>query len=497
MENALYYGHLNVAYWLHAHFPGAIPEYVKAAGPSVLLGRLCCWVVWAAGPCVLLTPGHLLLGYVRCWDVCWVASVRSRGVWLKWSRVWTTREVERQAFGPGGSGPNPDMGINVLRVHLDEAQEWRKGGIGCRVDDFAFIVALAKLVKENGKYSSVFFSASTPTAWTSVLYAGEAGSSLNPEAVNHSNHTIDSALDARLRARFGCDCSTSSCCCSLVELLRQLFENTAHVLRGLGRCFVFLYCRWIECSSEGDRPCQQLGGLYVEDTKGFMNATGVRAIQAMAFHLGEVKDQGRHQHFEHLTIQVPRHCRETSDRSEEEILQLLHARSDDSVQGGKKNALLTRDIFQPPRSTTQFGLMRLTTLACMAPPLLKECELGHQGPNWLDMAVESCIPSSPSSSWSSDADSAVRTKDGEMAKGTKDNSPPPLPKAPKPATTKGTAEDRGTNEEWEEEEKEKEDEEGGRPIRSLRLAATHSSRCRQQQQHAELQSQPRTTPPQQ
>ncbi|EGZ23157.1 hypothetical protein PHYSODRAFT_324399 [Phytophthora sojae] len=70
------------------------------------------------------------------------------------------------------------------------------------------------------------------------------------------------------------------------------------------------------------------------------------------------------------------------------------------------------------------------------------------------------------------------------------------PQAPKSATTKGTAEDRRTNEEWEEEEKE--DEEGGRPIRSLRLAATHSSRCRQQQQqHAELQSQPRTTPPQQ
>ncbi|EGZ12425.1 hypothetical protein PHYSODRAFT_336855 [Phytophthora sojae] len=106
----------------------------------------------------------------------------------------------------------------------------------------------------------------------------------------------------------------------------------------------------------------------------------------------------------------------------------------------------------------------------------------------------------------------VRTKDGEMTKGTKDNSPPPLaliaparmarvmalaskPKAPKPATTKGTAEDKGANEEWEEEAKE--DEERGRPIRSLRLAATHSSRCRQQQQHAELQSQPRTTPPQQ
>ncbi|EGZ25702.1 hypothetical protein PHYSODRAFT_326695 [Phytophthora sojae] len=69
------------------------------------------------------------------------------------------------------------------------------------------------------------------------------------------------------------------------------------------------------------------------------------------------------------------------------------------------------------------------------------------------------------------------------------------PKAPKPATTKGTAEDRCTNEGWEEEEKE--DEEGGRPIGSLCLAATHSSRCRQQQQHAELQSQPRTTPPQQ
>ncbi|EGZ09487.1 hypothetical protein PHYSODRAFT_338280 [Phytophthora sojae] len=51
-----------------------------AAGPSALLGRLCCWAVCAAGPCVLLTPGHLLLGYVRCWDVFWVAPVRSRGV---------------------------------------------------------------------------------------------------------------------------------------------------------------------------------------------------------------------------------------------------------------------------------------------------------------------------------------------------------------------------------------------------------------------------------
>ncbi|EGZ25878.1 hypothetical protein PHYSODRAFT_326843 [Phytophthora sojae] len=87
---------------------------VCAAGPCVLLGRLCCWAVCAAGPCVLLTPGHLLLGYVRYWDVCWVTPVRSRGVWLKWPRVWTTREVERQAFGPGGSGSNPDMGIKRI-----------------------------------------------------------------------------------------------------------------------------------------------------------------------------------------------------------------------------------------------------------------------------------------------------------------------------------------------------------------------------------------------
>ncbi|KAE8988565.1 hypothetical protein PR002_g21727 [Phytophthora rubi] len=44
-----------------------------------------------------------------------------------------------------------------------------------------------------------------------ALYAGEAGSSLNPEEVNHSNHTVDSAFEARLPARFGCDCSSSWC----------------------------------------------------------------------------------------------------------------------------------------------------------------------------------------------------------------------------------------------------------------------------------------------
>ncbi|KAE8986918.1 hypothetical protein PR002_g22203 [Phytophthora rubi] len=101
-----------------------------------LLGRVRCWAVCAAGPCAA-GPCALLA----------LLLIGAHGA----------REVEHQAFGPGGSGSNPGMAIeyDLFLLFFSESscktEEWRKGGIGRRVDDFAFVVALAKLVKEEGK----------------------------------------------------------------------------------------------------------------------------------------------------------------------------------------------------------------------------------------------------------------------------------------------------------------------------------------------------------
>ncbi|KAE9237082.1 hypothetical protein PF005_g772 [Phytophthora fragariae] len=150
---------------------------VCAAGPCVLLGRVCCWTVCAAGPCVLLDRvcfwsvccwavcaagpcvllGRVLLGRVLlgcvCWAVCcWVACaglcvlldpgscalldralVCACGLFLLYPMRLTRAHGARE-FG-----------------YASKTQEWRKGVIGRWVDDFAFVVALTKLVKEDGK----------------------------------------------------------------------------------------------------------------------------------------------------------------------------------------------------------------------------------------------------------------------------------------------------------------------------------------------------------
>nr|KAE8949400.1 hypothetical protein PF009_g1040 [Phytophthora fragariae] len=74
---------------------------VCAAGPCVLLGRVCCWTVCAAGPCVLLD--RVCYWAVCCWAVCcWVvcaglcaAGLRVLGCVCCWTlgRVpcWTVR----------------------------------------------------------------------------------------------------------------------------------------------------------------------------------------------------------------------------------------------------------------------------------------------------------------------------------------------------------------------------------------------------------------------
>ncbi|KAE9361722.1 hypothetical protein PF008_g754 [Phytophthora fragariae] len=135
---------------------------VCAAGPCVLLGRVCCWTVCAAGPRVLLD--RVCYWAVCCWAVCcWVvcaglcaAGLRVLGCVCCWTlgRVpcWTVRW-----FAPVGCFcciqcdlPAP---MELVRQfgYASKTQEWRKGVIGRWVDDFAFVVALTKLVKEDGK----------------------------------------------------------------------------------------------------------------------------------------------------------------------------------------------------------------------------------------------------------------------------------------------------------------------------------------------------------
>ncbi|KAE9090543.1 hypothetical protein PF010_g18546 [Phytophthora fragariae] len=149
------------------HSRPTVPKLPGAAGCWTL--RLPCWAVCAAGPyreywVVCAAGSSVLLGRVRCWAVCAAgpcvglrlcAEENISLVTLLLIGAHGAREVEYQAFGPGGSGSNPGMAIEydlfLLFFSESKTQEWRKGGIGRRVDDFAFVVALAKLVKEEGK----------------------------------------------------------------------------------------------------------------------------------------------------------------------------------------------------------------------------------------------------------------------------------------------------------------------------------------------------------
>ncbi|KAG6620013.1 uncharacterized protein IUM83_05776 [Phytophthora cinnamomi] len=91
--------------------------------------------------------------------------------------------------------------------------------------------------------------------------------------------------------------------------------------------------RWIEGSAERDRPCQQLRNLYVANAKSIVDAENVRTVVSVALHLGEVQDQRDHEDIYHLRVQVPGLRRKTGDSSDEELLQLIDARSNNTTQG--------------------------------------------------------------------------------------------------------------------------------------------------------------------
>ncbi|EGZ28004.1 hypothetical protein PHYSODRAFT_321709 [Phytophthora sojae] len=132
---------------------------VCAARPCVLLGRVCCWALCATGPCVAADAGPLAAGLCAL-----LGRVLGCACALSWRVAQVAEDLDEYGAVDGCDLPAPMELVRLSarpsgledRVQTptwasSEAQEWRKGGIGCRVDDFAFVVALAKLVKEDGK----------------------------------------------------------------------------------------------------------------------------------------------------------------------------------------------------------------------------------------------------------------------------------------------------------------------------------------------------------
>ncbi|KAL3660320.1 hypothetical protein V7S43_014847 [Phytophthora oleae] len=103
-----------------------------------------------------------------------------------------------------------------------------------------------------------------------------------------------------------------------------------------------------------------------------MDTEDVRTVGSVALHLREMQDQRGLQNFKDLSVDIPGRHGESRREAPADVprefgLQL-------STRSDPEKALPTRDMFQPPRSTTQLGLIRLSAFACMALPLLKECE---------------------------------------------------------------------------------------------------------------------------